>query len=293
MPAINPVYTTQPGQQPSPHPSNNQNIMQPPPVAPVMQTNHGMPASQPQQQQYPGGGGYPQLYPGAPTNNISGSQQPYGAPQHQNPVPPTSTNPFINSTPSLQARSGGITSSNNRYPNPNPMLPPQPPPAQQPQVQPIQNQYAQQQQPYPSSAPQQRDGYVISGQPVNPSNLYPNIPTALTNNNYPQQPLVPPQPQMQQPMSGGGGGLPINSHQNNSYPNHPQNNQHAYNNGGVPQLTSQMNNMSVTQQGFNKLWGIDHADLLKTRQVLPPEGVKSPEIRFQHDYMNHVNCSPE
>ncbi len=313
MPVINPVYTTQPGQpQPSGLSSSNHhnhNTMQPPPIIPPVMQSNSLP---PQQQQYPGNTGmYQSQYNpgiGAPLAGVRNYVPPQ---QNQAPPPAVSslTNSFpppMNSTPAvLPTTTGGITSSSNRYPNPNPMLPPQPPPSQQhqSQQQPMQNQYAQQlhQQPHQPSAyltqqtPQRPggDGYVISGQPINPSNLYPNIPTALTNNNYPQQPQphVPNQ-QIQPPM--GGGGLPVNSHQQqNSYPNHPQqNNQHAYNNGGVAQLSSQMNNMTVSQ-GFNKMWGIEHADLLKTRQVLPPEGVKSPDIRFQHEYMNHVNCSPE
>lgn len=292
MPVINPMYTTQPGQpQPPFQTSQQQQNMQPPPVVPVMQTQAN--SFPPQQHAAPAAGAtFPAQFPQAASVGSLGSQQ---QPQV---APPVSTNPFfttMNLTPTPpQPSTGGIyTSSSSRYPNP--MLPPQLPVQQQ--QQPQQNQYVQQQQspyPTPAPAPQRPQGnYVISGQPVNPSNLYPSIPSAVTNNNYPQVPLGPQQqPSVQHPPGAGGGGLSLNSHHHNSYP-HPQHNQHSYNNGGVAQISAGMNNMSIAQQGFNKLWGIDHADLLKTRQILPPDGVKPPEVRFQHEYMNHVNCSPE
>ncbi|ODM90506.1 Protein transport protein Sec24A [Orchesella cincta] len=261
MPAGNPLFNH--------HQFAEQNTMMQPPIVPPPQQQPGMYAPP----QVPQGGGYQQGGGGAPnTNNPFQNHQ-----QHHQPHIPLVQQP---PPPPPAAAPGGITSSSNRYP-PNPALQPQ----NYAQPPPVPGSYLPPQQ---APAPQR---YVISGQPVNPSNIYPTIPSpgAPLPNNYSNQQQQPPQ----QYQNLNQAPLP-NSHNQNQYVP-PQNQQHAYNNGGVGvnQVTGGLNSMSITQQGFNKLWGTDHADLLKTRQVLPPEGVKSPEIRFQHEYMNHVNCSPD
>lgn len=52
-------------------------------------------------------------------------------------------------------------------------------------------------------------------------------------------------------------------------------------------------NPSVVQQGFAKTWGYDNLDLLKSRDVLPSDGVQPPEIKLPQGYANCDNCSPD
>ncbi|XP_050058560.1 mucin-12 isoform X1 [Aphis gossypii] len=52
-------------------------------------------------------------------------------------------------------------------------------------------------------------------------------------------------------------------------------------------------NPSVLQQGFSKTWGYDNLDLLKSRDVLPGDGVQPPEIKLPQGYANCDNCSPD
>uniref|UniRef100_A0A2S2PJE3 Protein transport protein Sec24A n=1 Tax=Schizaphis graminum TaxID=13262 RepID=A0A2S2PJE3_SCHGA len=52
-------------------------------------------------------------------------------------------------------------------------------------------------------------------------------------------------------------------------------------------------NPSVVQQGFSKTWGYDNLDLLKSRDVLPGDGVHPPEIKLPQGYANCDNCSPD
>lgn len=59
------------------------------------------------------------------------------------------------------------------------------------------------------------------------------------------------------------------------------------------QLNSQMNMMSVTQSGYNKLWGAETVDLLQCRNVLPPEKVEPPKIKLHQEFLETVNCSPD
>ncbi|CAB3364556.1 Hypothetical predicted protein [Cloeon dipterum] len=60
-------------------------------------------------------------------------------------------------------------------------------------------------------------------------------------------------------------------------------------------LTSQMGSMSVTQQGFNRLWGnnMESYDLLQNRNILPPTKIEAPSINLQHAFVDAQNCSPE
>ncbi|XP_065567531.1 protein transport protein Sec24A-like [Artemia franciscana] len=73
---------------------------------------------------------------------------------------------------------------------------------------------------------------------------------------------------------------------------HPQNYasmQQTYQNS----LNAQFNQMSVTQSGFNRIWGTEAIDLLTTRDVLPPEGVTLPAINLQKEHLNQLNCSSD
>ncbi|KAK6620910.1 hypothetical protein RUM43_011209 [Polyplax serrata] len=62
---------------------------------------------------------------------------------------------------------------------------------------------------------------------------------------------------------------------------------------GMNTLTQGMERMSVTQQGYNKLWGMETVDLLQCRNILPPQKVTPPPIRLHQEFMDSVNCSPE
>lgn len=58
-------------------------------------------------------------------------------------------------------------------------------------------------------------------------------------------------------------------------------------------MMSQMNSMSVTQTGFDKLWGVENVDLLQMRHILPPQGVEVPVIRLRQEHFTNANCSPD
>uniref|UniRef100_A0A1B6M3Q4 Uncharacterized protein n=1 Tax=Graphocephala atropunctata TaxID=36148 RepID=A0A1B6M3Q4_9HEMI len=79
---------------------------------------------------------------------------------------------------------------------------------------------------------------------------------------------------------------------NKRYPQMPQNPGYQQQPGSMDGLTSQMAGMTV-QQGFNKLWGMDTVDLLKSRDVLPKDKIEPPAIRLQHELYEAANCSSE
>ncbi|EFX84798.1 hypothetical protein DAPPUDRAFT_209148 [Daphnia pulex] len=56
-------------------------------------------------------------------------------------------------------------------------------------------------------------------------------------------------------------------------------------------MTSQMNTLSVTQTGFDKIWGHENVDLLQVRNILPAQGVETPRIRLRQEHLNNVHCS--
>ncbi|XP_076684300.1 protein transport protein Sec24AB isoform X1 [Andrena cerasifolii] len=59
------------------------------------------------------------------------------------------------------------------------------------------------------------------------------------------------------------------------------------------QLDNQMNMMSVTQGGYNKLWGMETVELLQCRNILPSEKVEPPKIKLHQEFLENVNCSPD
>ncbi|PSN38091.1 hypothetical protein C0J52_00838 [Blattella germanica] len=61
--------------------------------------------------------------------------------------------------------------------------------------------------------------------------------------------------------------------------------------GGGDLLASQMSGLSVTQSGFNKLWGLESVDLLQTRNVLPADKIEPPKVRLHQEFLDSVNCS--
>lgn len=60
-------------------------------------------------------------------------------------------------------------------------------------------------------------------------------------------------------------------------------------------LNQNMNNMSVTHQGFNRLWTgtMDSYDLMQMRNILPPTKVEPPKINLQQAFIDASNCSAE
>ncbi|VVC87857.1 unnamed protein product [Leptidea sinapis] len=84
------------------------------------------------------------------------------------------------------------------------------------------------------------------------------------------------------------------SNMQNRYPLMPPSNfppQQAKQN--VTGLSQQMGNLSVTQQGFNQLWGHQMVDLLQCRHILPEYPEEPPEIRLAAPFADASNCSPE
>ncbi|CAH0775026.1 unnamed protein product [Bemisia tabaci] len=49
---------------------------------------------------------------------------------------------------------------------------------------------------------------------------------------------------------------------------------------------------NVVQGGMNKGWGMEICDLLKTRDILPPEHEDPPPIKLQQELLSSLNCSP-
>ena len=58
-------------------------------------------------------------------------------------------------------------------------------------------------------------------------------------------------------------------------------------------LSRQLGGLSVTQTGFQKMWGQESVDLLQNRHILPPEPIKPPMARLQAEQWSNINCSPE
>merc|ERR1712042_119735 len=56
-------------------------------------------------------------------------------------------------------------------------------------------------------------------------------------------------------------------------------------------LSSQLGGLSVTQTGFQKMWGQESLDLLQNRHILPPGEVTAPTPRLQAEQWNNINCS--
>lgn len=56
-------------------------------------------------------------------------------------------------------------------------------------------------------------------------------------------------------------------------------------------LSNQLGGLSVTQNGFQKMWGQESVDLLQNRHILPTEKVTPPKPRLQAEQWNNVNCS--
>ena len=60
---------------------------------------------------------------------------------------------------------------------------------------------------------------------------------------------------------------------------------------GGASLANQLGGLSVTQNGFQKMWGQESVDLLQNRHILPTEEVTPPKPRLQAEQWNNANCS--
>jgi len=67
----------------------------------------------------------------------------------------------------------------------------------------------------------------------------------------------------------------------------------APNVGQVNSLSNQLGGLSVTQTGFQKMWGQESVDLLQNRHILPPDEIIPPKPRLQAEHLTSANCSPE
>uniref|UniRef100_A0A0A9X976 Protein transport protein Sec24A n=4 Tax=Lygus hesperus TaxID=30085 RepID=A0A0A9X976_LYGHE len=105
---------------------------------------------------------------------------------------------------------------------------------------------------------------------------------------YPNQPISRPiepynQPQYQN----------YNYQQQNNAVNHGAYNQQQQGYyPGPDDLANSMAGMSVNA-GYNKLWGREAVDLLKSKDILPQPKVEPPRIRLSQEYFDAANCSPE
>lgn len=59
------------------------------------------------------------------------------------------------------------------------------------------------------------------------------------------------------------------------------------------QMNHQQSPMSVTKQGFNKIWGMEAVDILQCRNILPGDKVEPPKIKLHQELLDRVNCSPD
>lgn len=73
---------------------------------------------------------------------------------------------------------------------------------------------------------------------------------------------------------------------NNSYHHQQPPPQYVYNNSSGTQT-------SVVNNDFNKLWGTESVDLIKSKNVLPPSKICPPPVKLHEDYLDNVNCSPD
>jgi hypothetical protein len=186
---------------------------------------------------------------------------------------------------------------------PPPLTQQQPPPPPHPQQQ--QYQQVPPHRPPPIAAPANSANYpqqpaVVPAtatqnfhhQPHQPLQQYPQQQNNAhpLNNSYPQQYLPPQQSQQQQQYPPSAQYPPV-QHQPQSYQQQQQQNYNGnYANGA---LAGEFGNLSVSNSGFNKLWGIEYVDLLKQRQILPPNGVQPPDIRHSNEFWKDKGANPE
>ncbi|XP_055374325.1 protein transport protein Sec24A [Condylostylus longicornis] len=107
---------------------------------------------------------------------------------------------------------------------------------------------------------------------VNNSNCQPHFVPPNCNQNYIQPP--PPTISMSQNLI-------------------PQQQQTFNDNQNVGPIKYQQNLGSVTQQGFNRLWGQDIIDLMQHRHILSSTTIQIPKITLSNQFQESVNCNPD
>jgi len=260
-------------------------------------------------------------------SNINGNSAPLRTNGIRPPVPYTSSHPATTNNAPITNNLGYPMSSNapantqqNYSPRPTSNYPAAStqqnyPPQQQNYLPPQQSYPPLPQQGYPPLPKQNYPPIPQQGYPPPPRQSYPSqqpiTPTSSSmpppnqvpyNSGYPgklngppqstpgaQWALPPTQGQPQAPPTDGTRppqtGYPGPAGQlSNQYPNF---------NPAVNQMTNQMNTLSVTQSGFDKLWGHEHVDLMQVRQILPAQEVETPRIRLKQEHLNSVHCSPD
>ncbi|KAJ8911346.1 hypothetical protein NQ315_014190 [Exocentrus adspersus] len=75
-----------------------------------------------------------------------------------------------------------------------------------------------------------------------------------------------------------------------TYPGHLQN---TYNQPHTTHRPLQSEYQGVTQSGFNKMWGMEHCDLLQIPNILPEVKEPPPQISLGHEVFDQANCSPD
>ncbi|XP_046392862.1 protein transport protein Sec24A [Ischnura elegans] len=257
-----------------------------------------------------------QPYPSFPSNAPpsrppfpQSSSQQYTPPMSQPQFPPSSASSSLSSPP------GPFNSPPAYAQSPQYMSGPQPPPSLHPIAPPGSSMPPR--PPMPSQYPP-RPSFPPANQPGNWAQAN-GIPSQLQAESITRQPVpsgVPMYqqgsqqmpPGMQQP-SGMGGSMqqmPMNDtsqlSKRYSQPQagYQQQQQQQYqpggsigNTGSVDRMSSQFRGLSVTRDGFNKLWGADCYDLLQTRNILPPDKVEPPKIQLHQEYLDGVNCRPD
>eukprot|EP00088_Acartia_fossae_P014814 TRINITY_DN1798_c0_g3_i1.p1 TRINITY_DN1798_c0_g3~~TRINITY_DN1798_c0_g3_i1.p1 ORF type:complete len:767 (-),score=154.62 TRINITY_DN1798_c0_g3_i1:26-2326(-) len=200
------------------------------------------------------------------------------------PIPPN--NPLLAAPPSYTPAAPQLGPQGPAPPIPSTNGPPS---LMQPYQQPPQQMSRPRYPSYPPP-PTQTSGIPTSSGPMSngmppPMHGSAQPPPPLGNTNGPLPPQLGPPP-----VSGAGGMMPPPPTVNGQPPP-PGAFQSKY--GDVNHISNKLGNLSVTQQGFRKLWGQDTLDLLQNRHILPPDKVSPPEIRLQTEQWNSINCDKD
>ncbi|XP_045493115.1 protein transport protein Sec24A [Colias croceus] len=327
-----PMYTTSPyppNQQPRQINDNAPPLIASSQYQPVM--NGPLPTSKPPINQYPPSSAFGTLPPNMlPPVNPNNQRPPFPL-TSMSPAPLTSqTNvPFSSSAAGPPRNSPLIPPMNAPMTGPNMVGPPLGPPRSNavngpPMPGPPATAMPGQEQPKnqmsgPSSLPmmpmaQQIRPPASQPMPPPPAMGYTAPPPPVNNMSGPQSLPPGPLPPMAQTMPGPPG---ARSNMQNRYPQMPPSNfQQQSMAQGMPQpgmppqgmppqgpqmqaqnrmpgLTQQMGQLSVTQQGFDQLWGHQMVDLMQCKHILSEYPEDPPEIRLGPQFADAPNCSPE
>ncbi len=214
---------------------------------------------------------------------------------------PPQVNGFTHHPPQPQAPPPSAPPSQNPGPGLMPpsssAMPPVPGPTNGPNSSAFSRRYPTPMQPPPmSSAP-------AMPPPPQPGNLPSGHGNMAPQPAFPPSSMPPPvsgmgQPNMPPPVSGmGQPNLPPMPPSSGNGPQPPNNYGMRQNNGMPPasahDLARGLGGLSVTQTGFQKMWGQESVDLLQNRHILPPDPIKPPMARLQAEQWSNINCSPD